>query len=244
VGSPSGATVRHLEDVYVEATGQAARDNPVVPGSGGPAGNAALTAWTGMALLTLGLAELVTLLDVRGLITWHVAIGALLLPPALLKTASTGWRIVRYYIGSSTYRAAGPPPLLLRVLGPLVVVSTLALLGSGVVLVLLGEPSSRQALFSVCPWRVDWITVHQAAFAVWAVVTGLHVIARLLPMLRLTVTRDGAPAVVPGRAWRLGALAVAAVTAVALAVLLVGAADSWQHDDDGPVYFDGQHALR
>ena len=238
----SSAAVRHLEEVYVEAIGRASRANPVVPGSGGPAGNAALTAWTAMALLALGLAELVTLLDVRGLITWHVAIGALLLPPALLKTASTGWRVVRYYAGSSTYRTAGPPPLVLRLLGPLVVVSTLALLGSGVVLVLLGEPSSRQTLLSLGPWRVDWITVHQAAFAVWAVVTGLHVLARLLPMIRLTVARDDAPARVPGRAWRSVALVLAAVAAVALAVVLVDSADSWQHDD--PYRFDGEHAQR
>jgi hypothetical protein len=243
VGSSSGSPVRHLEEVYVEATGRAARANPVVPGNGGPAGNAALTAWTAMVLLVLGLAEVVTLLDVRGLITWHVAIGALLLPPALLKTASTGWRVVRYYSGSPTYRASGPPPLVLRLLGPLVVVSTLALLGSGVVLVLLGEESSRQALFSLGPWRVDWITVHQAAFAAWAVVTGLHVLARLLPMIRLTVARDEAPVAVPGRAWRLGALALATVAAVALAVFLVDSADSWQHDD-GPHHFEGDDASR
>ena len=62
----------------------------MVAGSGGPAGNAVLTAWTGLTLLVPGVAELLTLFDVRGLITWHVAMGALLVPPALVKTGSTG----------------------------------------------------------------------------------------------------------------------------------------------------------
>jgi hypothetical protein len=233
-----GATARHLEEAFAEASGRAGRVDPVLPGSGGPAGNASLTAWTAMTLLVLGVAELLTLLDVRGLISWHVAIGALLVPPALLKTASTGWRIVRYYAGAPPYRTAGPPPLVLRLLGPVVVLSTLALLGTGVVLVLLGEASSRQALLSLGPWRVDWITLHQAAFAVWAVATGLHVLGRLLPMVRLTVVRGGSDRAVPGRPWRLGVLGLAAATAAVLAVLLVGASDSWQHDD-GRGYDEG-----
>ena len=227
MGTFGSASARHLEEAFAEATGRAGRADPVLPGSGGPAGNASLTAWTGVLLLVLGIAELLTLVDVRGLISWHVAIGALLLPPALLKTLSTGWRIARYYTGAPSYRAAGPPPLVLRVLGPLVVVSTLSLLASGVVLVLLGQETSRQALFTSGPWRVDWITVHQASFAVWAVATGLHVLGRLLPMLRLTAGRGGAAP--PGRPWRLAVLAAATVAAVALAVLLVGAEDSWRH---------------
>jgi hypothetical protein len=64
-----GATARHLGEAFAEATGRAARRDPVLPGSGGPAGNASLTAWTAMAVLVLGIAELVTLLDVRGLIS-------------------------------------------------------------------------------------------------------------------------------------------------------------------------------
>src|SRR6185369_10099690 len=119
------------EQTYAEAIGRTHRDDPVRPGTGGPAGNARLTAWTGVVLLALFAAELVTLLDVRGLIGWHVAVGVLLVPPALVKTGSTGWRIIRYYTGDRSYRRAGPPPGPLRILGPLVVVSTLAVLASG-----------------------------------------------------------------------------------------------------------------
>jgi hypothetical protein len=167
-----------------------------------------------------------------------VAIGALLVPPALLKTASTGWRVVRYYAGAAPYLTAGPPPLVLRALGPLVVLSTLALLGSGVALVLLGETSSRRTLLSLGTWRVDWITLHQASFAVWAVATGLHVLGRLLTMVRLTVVRTRAVGTVPGGPWRLGVLGLAAAAAAVLAVILVGASDTWQHDGD-PSYDEG-----
>src|SRR5437660_12665963 len=102
------------DDLLAQVTGRAHRDDAALPGTGGPAGNARLTAWTGLVLLVLFVAELVTLLDVHGLISWHVALGVLLIPPALLKTASTGWRIVRYYSGNRPYRQAGPPALFLR----------------------------------------------------------------------------------------------------------------------------------
>src|SRR5690242_3798644 len=74
------------EATLAAAIGRTHRDDPVRPGTGGPAGNARLTAWTGVVLLALFVAELVTLLDVRGLIGWHVAVGVLLVPPALVKT--------------------------------------------------------------------------------------------------------------------------------------------------------------
>src|SRR3954453_21200819 len=107
---------RHVAETVSVALGQEHRRDPVLAGTGGPGGNAVLTAWTGLVLLVLGVAELLTLIDIRGLISWHVAVGALLVPPALVKIATTGWRIVRYYGGSRTYAEAGPPPLPLRLL--------------------------------------------------------------------------------------------------------------------------------
>src|SRR5665213_387039 len=86
-----------VSDAFYSAIGRLHRDDPIEPRTVGPAGNARLTAWTGLLLLVLSLAELVTLLNVGGLISWHIVIGTLLIPPALLKTASTGWRIIRYY---------------------------------------------------------------------------------------------------------------------------------------------------
>lgn len=175
----------HGEEVLETALGRAHRPDPELPGTGGPAGNARLTAWVGLVLLVLFLAELVTTLNVRGLITWHLVIGVLLIPPALLKTASTGYRMVQYYTGRPTYVESGPPPMFLRLLGPLVVLSTLGLLGTGVWIVLAGEQASRSELFTVGPLRVDHLLLHQSFFATWCVATGLHVLARLVPAWQL-----------------------------------------------------------
>lgn len=160
-----------LADTVAVAAGRRGLDDPALPRTGGPAGNARLTAWTGLLLLSLFLAELVTLLDVRGLISWHIVIGTLLVPPALLKTGSTGRRVARYYRHHPIYKQVGPPPLLLRLLGPGVVVSTLALLGSGLALVALGPNSSRTALLTVLGQQIDAVTVHQFLFILWAVFT-------------------------------------------------------------------------
>jgi hypothetical protein len=223
---PGRAFQRAVVAALAEASGREARDNPVLPGTGGPAGNALLTAWTALVLLFLSVAELLTLLDVRGLISWHVALGALLVPPAVMKTASTGWRMARYYIGDPSYRQAGPPPLLLRLLGPLVIVSTLGLLGTGLLLVLLGEDHSRQNLVNLLGLRVDWVTAHQAFFAVWAVAAGLHLLGRIVPALRATVL-PGSVSVVPGRWTRILWIVAMLASAAALAVMLVHTDGSW-----------------
>jgi len=236
---------RHVSETVSVALGREHRHDPVLARTGGPAGNAVLTAWTGLVLLVLGVAELLTLINIRGLISWHVAVGALLIPPALAKTASTGWRIVRYYRASPAYAEAGPPPLPLRLLGPVVVVSTLAVLATGVALVVLGQDDSRQALVTALGLRVDWITLHQAAFAVWATATGLHLLTRIASAARLTFLADRSRAV-PGGLGRLAVLALVLVSAVVLAVVLVRADGSWHQDrfDDDQASGSGRAAWR
>jgi hypothetical protein len=224
-----------------EAIGRGHRSDPVLGATGGPAGNARLTAWTGLGLLALIVAELITLLDVSGLLSWHVVIGVLLVPFALLKTATTGWRILRYYTGSRPYRSAGPPPLPLRILGPLVIATTLGVLGSGIWLIAVGDESGRSTLFTALGQRVDLVTVHQALFIAFAVVTGLHLLARLVPALTLVSARVrqkvGArvPADVPGGRRRWTALTVTLVAAAVAAALLLPLAGNWH--DDGPGRF-------
>lgn len=213
----------NVAGVVDEAIGRSHRDDPVVPGSGGPAGNARLTAWTGALLLVLFLVELATLLDVTGLISWHVVVGVLLVPPALLKTGTTSWRIFRYYTRSSAYRQAGPPPMVLRALGPLVVVSTLAVLGSGLALLALGQDVSLRPFLDVLGYQVSALTVHQASFVVWAVATGLHTLGRLVPATRL-ITGNAA---IPGAVARIVGLVGVAVIAILAAVLIYDVSASW-----------------
>ncbi|MDT5025119.1 MAG: hypothetical protein QOE61_1545 [Micromonosporaceae bacterium] len=232
-------------DAVSEAAGRDRRKDPVLASTGGPAGNARLTAWTGVLLLVLFIAELVTLLDVRQLVSWHVVIGVLLVPPALLKTGSAGWRILRYYTGHRPYRDAGPPPLLLRILGPLVVISTLAVLASGLALIVAGPDNSRYVLVQAFGQRVDALGIHQATFAVWAVATGLHTLGRILPALRLTVIAQTTPRPVPGRYWRVSAMVVTLIAAAIAAPLVLGAAGAWHsqpsHRFPKP---PGRHAAR
>ncbi len=212
-------------DTVNEAVGRSHRTDPVVGAAGGPAGNARLTAWTGAVLFVLLAVEGVTVLDISGLLTWHVVVGIVLIPPVLLKTASTGWRILRYYTGSRPYRQAGPPPMPLRVLGPLVVVATLAVLASGTALIVFGPHASRRPLLGTAGAAVDAVMIHKATFVIWLGVTALHVLGRLVPALRLTLPSK-APAA-PGRLWRGGAILLTMAAAVAAAAIVFATVGPW-----------------
>jgi hypothetical protein len=229
-------------DVVAEATGGSHRRDATVPGTGGPAGNAKLTAWTGLLLLALTLVEVFTVLDVRGMLSWHVAVGSILVPVALLKTGSTGWRFVRYYARQSDYHEAGPPPMLLRILGPLVVVSTLGLLGTGLALIVMGPTSGRRPLVTVFGQGLDVLTAHQALFIVFAVVTGLHLLARIVPAVTLVLDRrQQSGASVPGSRGRMILLAVAVVAGIVTAIVFVKWETSWSHDQFQFDFRGGDH---
>ncbi len=73
-----------------------------------------------------------------------------------LKIGSTGYRFGRYSLGSPAYRRTGPPPPVLRLLGPVVVASALCVLGSGIALMFVGT-SLRQGV----------LLLHRASFVVW-----------------------------------------------------------------------------
>jgi hypothetical protein len=140
----------------------------------GVEGNARLTGSTAAVLLVLLAAEGVTILRVRALLTPHVFIGMLLVPPVLLKMGSTTWRFARYYVGSPEYRRKGPPPMLLRLLGPIVVVLTVAVFATGIAL-LLGPQG----------WRSQMLLLHKASFVLWLAAMALHVLGHLLDTARL-----------------------------------------------------------
>jgi len=82
---------------------------------GGSDGNARLTAAAAVVLLVLLAAEGLTLLGGVGrLLTPHIFIGLLLIPPVALKLASVGWRMTSYYRRVEEYVRKGPPHALLR----------------------------------------------------------------------------------------------------------------------------------
>jgi len=186
---------------------------------GGPDGNERLTAASGAVLFLLLAAEGVTILSIGQLLSPHVFIGMLLIPPVALKLASTGWRFARYYRGTREYREKGPPLLPLRLLAPVVVASTVAVFATGVALLVLG-PSGRGLV----------LTLHKASFIVWIAATGVHVLAYVwrVPRLAFADWRPGASAVSGAPARRLligGAVAAGAI----LAVTTVQYASPWMH---------------
>lgn len=136
--------------------------------AGGTAGNERLTADTGIVLLVLLAVIGVTILWLRSLLWVHLFVGMLLIGPIALKMASTGYRFVRYYTADPYYRRKGPPPAPLRMLAPLVVISTVTVFLSGVALLLIG-PSSRDTL----------LPIHKVSFIAWVLFTSLHVLGHL-----------------------------------------------------------------
>ncbi|NNN01854.1 MAG: hypothetical protein HKL86_08495 [Acidimicrobiaceae bacterium] len=143
--------------------------------TGGVEGNARLTSSVAAVLFLLLFAEGVTILQIGGLISTHVFIGVLLLPPLLLKIGSTSWRFVRYYTGNPAYLRKGPPAPLLRLFGPLIVVLSLAVMASGVALVIGAPPS----------WRTQLLGIHKVTFVLWFLVTAVHVLGHLPETLKL-----------------------------------------------------------
>lgn len=182
------------------------------------AGNARLTAANAAVLLVLLAAEGVTILRVRQLLLPHVFIGMVLIPPVLLKAASTTWRFARYYGGAPAYRRKGPPPVLLRLLGPAVVILTLVLLASGVALLLAGRS-----------WLPLLVKVHKASFVLWFCATTIHVLGHLGEVVRLAprdwlsrTRRD-----VSGAGIRQWLIAASLVIGALLGFLLLGRVGPW-----------------
>jgi hypothetical protein len=101
-------------------------------------------------------------------------VGMLLVPPVLLKIGSTGWRFARYYAGTPAYRRKGPPPPLLRILGPVVVLLTIAVLATGIGLIA-GPHSLRHSLRFA----------HKASFILWFGAMTIHVLGHLIDTARL-----------------------------------------------------------
>jgi hypothetical protein len=143
-------------------------------------GNERLTAMIGAVLLVLFAVEGVTILSLRQMLTVHFFVGMLLLGPVALKIASTMYRFARYYSGAADYVRKGPPTPLLRLLGPLVIVTSVAVLGTGAALAFAG------------PHQGQWLFLHKASFVLWFAVMAIHVLAYAPRLPRLLLARpDG-----------------------------------------------------
>jgi hypothetical protein len=196
----------------------------------GPPGNERLITSVGLVLLVLLLIETLTTLALSSFMPEHLFLGLLLLPPVALKLAATGWRFVRYYAGNRPYRQAGPPRLLLRLLAPLLIASTLTLFGTGVALIVFGHGGGTLR------------TLHTLSFIAWGVLMIVHVLAYLAQTFRVGTAdwRAHAGGVVAGVRSRRAALVGALLAGVIVAVATLPVQNGWfnhrdkhGHDDNG-----------
>ena len=184
-----------------------------------PDGNERLTSVNGLLLLILLAAEGVTILSVRQLITPHIVIGIVLIGPVALKCVSTLHRFWRYYSGNPDYVEKGPPHPILRVAGPVVMLSTLAVIGTGVGLLAVRPGAEGPLLF-----------LHKASFVIWFGAMTVHVVGHVLQAGRSTAAeyrRMPDASARRRRAVRSGAIVLSLLVGVGLAAALLPTATPW-----------------
>ena len=208
--------------------------------SGGAQGNERLTAMTGAVLLVLLAVECYTIFSIGRLLTLHVFLGMLLLGPVTLKAGSVLYRFARYYTGSAPYRRKGPPAPLLRVIGPVIMLLTACVFGSGIMLAVTspsyGPPSG-------------WLVIHRISFFAWIFFIVIHVLA-YVPRLPRLLAAEARGASVPepetgghaaaggharrvmevlgGRGTRLALLTASLAAGLVIALLTVHLAGKWE----------------
>jgi len=192
---------------------------------------------TGAVLLVLLAVEGFTILRLGRLLTLHFFLGMLLLGPVVLKAGSVIYRFVRYYTGSAPYRSKGPPALLLRLLGPVIILLTACVFGSGVMLAVTG------------PRQGPWLLLHKASFILWFCAMAIHVLTyvprlpRLLAAEARGVARPAGAAggnagagrharrameVLAGRGTRLALLTASLLAGLVIALLTVHLEGQWR----------------
>lgn len=149
--------------------------------TGGVIGNRRLTALFGVVLLVLLAIQVLSAVwfaflsyniatpggPIFGLVRpVHFFVGFLLFPLIGVKLAAVGYRFARYYTRNRAYHEAGPPRPLLRIIAPLLVLSTVVLFASGV------EMWSFRNQFGI-----PWIAVHDVSAFVFVALLTVHVVA-------------------------------------------------------------------
>lgn len=184
----------------------------------GPRSNERLTAGLAVALLVLLAVEGATLLVIRAALPLHVFIGVMLAPVVALKLGSTFYRFGRYYLGASAYRRRGPPAVIPRLLGPVVVVLTVLLFGTGFGLLVI--PAGPSLL----------LTAHKAAFVLWFGAMTVHVLIHVLDLPgKATADWQARAPRLPGVLARRSALIAALGLGAVLGVVFLPSSAAWSH---------------
>ena len=169
-------------------------------------GNHRLTAITGGLLVPL-----LTLIFLTGLFmdAWwhfHYAVGFALIPVVGLKLISTGYRALRYYTHNPIYRAAGPPDALPRLIAPLLALSVIVALATGVALFV---QRSRGGVLS---------TLHTDSAVASAALIGIHLLT-YVPDALAAMLRDLRAHLSRAASLRLAAAMSALILGIILAVI-------------------------
>lgn len=203
----------------VRPSGSTGMDRENGEGRSGVIGNERLTALAGAVLFVLMAIELVTVANLRAGLPLHVLIGVLLAGPLVVKLGSTGYRFLRYYTRSPAYVRKGPPRLPLRVLAPLLLVTTLVVIGSGIGLVVTGPLHPGPLLL-----------VHGMSTLLWLPLIAIHVFAYLWRVPRLVVddwSKSSSQNEHLARGLRLGVNLSALLAGALAAVLVLPIAAPW-----------------
>ncbi len=146
----------------------------------------------------------------------------LLLGPVTLKACSVCYRFARYYAGHPDYRRKGPPAPIPRLLGPFVLLTSAGVLGSGVMLGIIGSAAG------------PWLFLHKAFFVLWFGCMTIHVLTYIwrLPQLIGPDLRERAGyqrtrEVLAGRPARWLLLTAALLAGLLIAVLTVHLSAPW-----------------
>ena len=202
----------------VRPSGQSHSSERKVDEQSAVVGNERMTALAGAVLLVLIVVELVTTARLRTFMSVHAFIGVLVAGPLAVKLGSTGYRFARYYTRAPAYVRRGPPHLALRVLGPLLVATTLVVVGSGIGLMVTGPDHAGPLL-----------PLHGFSVLVFIPLTALHLVAHLLATPRLVADEWStvSAARAAGRGPRVGVNVGALVLGVLGALLLLPTTTPW-----------------
>jgi len=178
-----------------------------------------MTALAGAVLLVLILVELVSSASLHTLLPIHIFVGMGLSVPLAVKLGSTGYRFLRYYTRVPAYVRRGPPHLALRVLAPLLIATTLVVIGSGIGLVVTGPAQAGPLL-----------PMHNLSVLVWLSIIAIHVFAYIWRTPRLVADdwrKQSGRSLTPGRWLRLSVNIGALLLGAFAAILLFPGATPW-----------------
>lgn len=185
--------------------------------SPGVEGNRRLTAALGAVLLVLLAVEGGTIPFLGQLEVVHVVVGLVLIPIVVMKLGTTFYRFARYYTGNLAYRRAGPPHPVMRVVGPFVILTTVALFASGVALAIVGRHS--QTIY----------TLHKLSFIVWFGAMTVHVLGHVLSLPAVAARDWTSLSRMRGSRLRQFALIGTCLAGLALAVVVFPLLPAWGH---------------